>query len=269
MPATLSSPLHLALFALPLGLIIGSFLNVCIARLPKDESIVFPPSKCPSCGAPIRAYDNIPLLSYLLLRGRCRACRGPISFKYPFVEAVTGLVTALLVYKWHASPAWLAVALLSSYVLIVMSVIDFETMLISDAFSLALFLLGMGGSLVNPFFSGSWASRLASSAIGAAAGAGFIWGLALLGKQLYKKDAVGEGDIFLMGGIGALCGWEGVFTAIVMASFFGSVYGVTLLLLKRADRMSHMPFGPFLALGAVVNLYRLIRPEDFFLSLPF
>lgn len=265
----LLSPAVLVSVSLLLGLIIGSFLNVCIARLPKDESIVFPPSKCPKCGAPIKAYDNIPVLSYLLLRGRCRSCGEGISFKYPFVELVTGLVTALFVYKWHASPAWLSVSLLSVYVLIVMSVIDFETMMISDAFSLALFLLGVGGSLVNPFFEGAWTSRLATSAIGAAAGAGFIWGLALLGKQIYKKDAVGEGDIFLMGGIGALCGWEGVFTAIVMASFFGSVYGLTLLLLKRADRMSHMPFGPFLALGAVVNLYRLIRPEDFFLSLPF
>ena len=91
----------------------------------------------------------------------------------------------------------------------------------------------------------------------------------MLGKKIYKKDAVGEGDIFLMGGIGALCGWQGVLTAVVMASFFGSLYGVSLLLLKKADRMSHMPFGPFLALGAVINLYSLVRPEDFFFVLPF
>lgn len=257
------------LLALLLGLAFGSFLNVCIARLPKDESISFPPSKCPKCGAAIRFYDNIPVVSWLLLRGRCRDCREPISPRYLFVELLTGVLTALFWWKWQHSPAWLAVSLLSAYVLIVVSVIDFETMLISDAFSLALFLLGMGGSLVNPFFSGGWGARLAASAAGAAAGAGFIWGLALLGKAIYKKEAVGEGDIFLMGGIGALCGWQGVFTAVVMASFFGSVYGVSLLLLKRADRMSHMPFGPFLALGAVVNLYSLVRPEDFFFTLPF
>ncbi len=259
----------IVLGAFVFGLMIGSFLNVCIARLPKDESIVFPASRCPRCLAPIKPYDNLPLLSYLLLRGRCRSCGEPISVKYPFVELLTGLLTAAFVWKWWGNPGWLAVSLLAAYVLIVMSVIDFETMLISDAFSLALFLLGMAGSYFNPFFEGGWAARLGASAMGAAAGAGFIWFLALLGKRIYKKDAVGEGDIFLMGGIGALCGWQGVITAVIMASFFGSVYGVSLLLMKRADRMSHMPFGPFLALGAAVNLYHLLRPEDFFFVLPF
>jgi leader peptidase (prepilin peptidase)/N-methyltransferase len=259
----------IVLVAFLLGLIIGSFLNVCIARLPKDESIVFPPSRCPKCLASIKPYDNLPVLSYLLLRGRCRSCGEPISAKYPFVELLTGVVTAVFVSAWLGNPGWLAVSLLACYVLIVVSVIDFETMLISDAFSLALFVLGIAGSYFNPFFEGGWAARLASSAIGAAAGGGSIWGLALLGKVIYKKDAVGEGDIFLMGGIGALCGWQGVLTAVIMASFFGSVYGVSLLLMKRADRMSHMPFGPFLALGAVINLYHLIRPEDFFFVLPF
>ena len=259
----------LIVIAFALGLLLGSFLNVCIARLPKDESIVFPASRCPKCRAPIKFYDNIPVLSFVFLGGRCRSCKEPISYKYPFVELLTGLVTALLAYKWWGSPLWLGVSLLSAYVLIVVSVIDFETMMISDAFSLALFILGLAGSFSNPYFEGGWAERLASSGIGAASGGGFIWLLALLGKKIYRKEAVGEGDIFLMGGIGALCGWQGVFTAVVMASFFGSVYGVSLLLLKRADRMSHMPFGPFLALGAVINLYSLVRPEDFFIVLPF
>ncbi|MDO8806366.1 MAG: prepilin peptidase [Elusimicrobiota bacterium] len=255
--------------AFALGLLLGSFLNVCIARLPKDESIVFPASRCPKCLAPIKFYDNIPVLSFVFLRGRCRSCREPISFKYPFIELLTGLVTALLTYKWWGSPLWLGVSLLSAYVLIVVSVIDFETMLISDAFSLALFILGLAGSFANPYFQGGWGERLASSAIGAACGGGFIWALALVGKKIYKKDAVGEGDIFLMGGIGALCGWQGVFTAVIMASFFGTIYGVSLLLLKRAGRLSHMPFGPFLALGALINLYSLVRPEDFFITIPF
>ncbi|MBI4352108.1 MAG: prepilin peptidase [Elusimicrobia bacterium] len=255
--------------AFALGLLLGSFLNVCIARLPRDESIVFPASRCPKCLSPIKFYDNIPVLSFIVLGGRCRSCREPISYKYPFIELLTGLVTALLVYKWWGSPLWLAVSLLSAYVLIIVSVIDFETMLISDAFSLALFILGAAGSAFNPYFQGGWAARLASSAVGAASGGGFIWALAMLGKKIYKKDAVGEGDIFLMGGIGALCGWQGVVTVVVMASFFGSVYGVSLLLLKRADRMSHMPFGPFLALGALVNLYSLVKPEDLFMVLPF
>ena len=261
--------MSIVLLAFVLGLLFGSFLNVCISRLPKDESIVFPPSRCPKCLAPIKPYDNIPVLSYMLLRGRCRSCAEPISAQYPFVELLTGVLTAVFAARWWGNPGWLAVSLLAVYVLIVVSVIDFETMMINDAFSLALFVLGIGGSYFNPHLAGGWGARLAASAGGAAAGAGFIWGLALLGKKIYKKDAVGEGDIFLMGGIGALCGWQGVFTAVIMASFFGSVYGVSLLLMKRADRMSHMPFGPFLALGAVINLYHLVRPEAFFLALPF
>ncbi|HAN04750.1 MAG: hypothetical protein A2X29_02660 [Elusimicrobia bacterium GWA2_64_40] len=261
--------MSIVLLAFVLGLLFGSFLNVCISRLPKDQSIVFPPSRCPKCLEPIKPYDNIPVLSYMLLRGRCRSCAEPISAQYPFVELLTGVLTAVFAARWWGNPGWLAVSLLAVYVLIVVSVIDFETMMINDAFSLALFALGIGGSYFNPHLDGGWGARLAASAGGAAAGAGFIWGLALLGKKIYKKDAVGEGDIFLMGGIGALCGWQGVFTAVIMASFFGSVYGVSLLLLKRADRMSHMPFGPFLALGAVINLYRLVRPEAFFLALPF
>lgn len=259
----------IVLLAFCFGLILGSFLNVCIARLPKGESLLWPASRCPKCLAPIRPYDNVPLISFLFLGGRCRACEAPISVKYPAVELATGLLTALFTARFWGDPYWLAVCLPAVYVLIIVSVVDFETMMISDFFSLVLFVLGAAGSLVNPYFEGSWGERLAQSGMGAAAGAGFIWALALLGKKIYRKDAVGEGDIFLMGGIGALCGWQGVFSGIIMASFFGSVYGVALLLAKRADRMSHMPFGPFLALGAVINLYWLIRPEYFFFALPF
>jgi leader peptidase (prepilin peptidase)/N-methyltransferase len=255
--------------AFVLGLMLGSFLNVCIARLPKDESIIWPASRCPKCLVPIKFYDNIPLLSFLVLGGRCRACREPISLKYPLVELFTALATAAFAAKWHGSPAWLAAALLSVYVLIVISVVDFETMMISDAFSLALFVLGLGGSFFNPYFSGNGFARVGASLTGAVSGAGFIWLLAVLGKKIYKKDAVGDGDIFLMGAIGSLCGWQGVISGVVMASFFGSVYGLGLILLKRADRMSHMPFGPFLAAGALINLYSLVRPEAFFFTLPF
>ena len=257
------------LTAFAVGLLLGSFLNVCIARLPKDESILWPASRCPKCLAPIKFYDNVPVLSFLFLGGRCRACRAPISLKYPLVELATGLLTALFVFKWSGNPYWLAASLLAVYVLIIVSVVDFETMMISDAFSLALFVLGAAGSYFNPYFQGGWVERLAQTGMGAAAGAGCIWGLALLGKKIYQKEAVGEGDIFLMGGIGALCGWQGVLTTLIMASFFGSLYGVTLLILKRADRMSHMPFGPFLALGGIINLYSLIKPEAFFFVLPF
>ncbi len=259
----------IAAIAFCFGLIFGSFLNVCIARLPKDESLLWPASRCPKCLAPIRFYDNIPLVSFILLGGRCRSCREPISLKYPLIELLTGILTALFAVKWLGNPGWLAVSLLAVYALIVVSAVDFETMMISDLFPLILFGLGLAGSYLNPNFQGGWIVRLGQAVLGAAVGAGFIWGLAFLGKAIYKKDAVGEGDIFLMGAIGSLCGWQGVVSGVIIASFFGSVYGISLLLMKRAERMSHMPFGPFLALGALINLYALVKPECFFFVLPF
>ncbi|KAF0126939.1 MAG: leader peptidase (prepilin peptidase) / N-methyltransferase [Elusimicrobia bacterium] len=246
-----------------LGLIIGSFLNVCIARLPAGQSVVRPRSRCPSCGKLIRFYDNIPVLSFLLLGGKCRACSCRISLRYPVIEVLTGALTWLFFWKWVSSPLWMAAALLAVYVLIVIAVIDLETMLIADLFSFLLGATGLAASLVNPYFHGGAADRLLASAGGLVFGAGVIWALAWLGKKIYKMDAVGEGDIFLMGGLGALLGWQGVVSTLMMGAFFGSVYGIGLLLMKKAGRRDHMPFGPFLALGGVINLYSLVSPAWF------
>ncbi|PIS47571.1 MAG: prepilin peptidase [Elusimicrobia bacterium CG08_land_8_20_14_0_20_51_18] len=251
----------LSFFAFILGIVIGSFLNVCIYRLPDDLSIIKPGSFCPSCKKSIRWFDNIPLLSYLVLGGKCRHCRSAISFQYPAVELLSGLLTALFFYKWHGTPLWLSVSLLAAYLLIIVSAIDFRTMMISDLFSYSLAFLGLASSFVNPSFTGDWQQRIMSSVYGVMAGAGFVYGLSYLGKIIYKKEAVGEGDIFLLGAIGSLAGFYGVLTIIVTASFLGSVYGVSLILLKRADRLSYMPFGPFLAAGCVINMY---YPFDLF-----
>lgn len=246
-----------------LGLIIGSFLNVCIARVPAGQSVVRPRSRCPSCGALINFYDNIPVLSFLLLGGKCRGCRALISFRYPLIELLTAALTWFFFWKWSASPLWLAAALLSVYILIVVAVIDLETMLIADIFSFLLGGIGLAASLINPYFAGGAGERLLSSAGGLAFGAGCLWAMAWLGKKIYKMDAVGEGDIFLMAGLGALLGWQGVVSTLVMGAFFGSIYGVGLMLMKKAGRRDHMPFGPFLALGGVINLYSLVSPVWF------
>ena len=245
------------------GLMIGSFLNVCVSRLPQNLSIVMPPSRCPKCLTPIKFYDNLPVISFILLKGRCRNCSAPISFKYPVVELLTALLTAFFVSKWHASPLWLAVALAAVYVLTVVALIDLETMMIGDIFSFSLAALGLAGSFVNPYFSGTAFDRFKYFLTGGVFGAAIIWFLAALGKKIYKKDAVGEGDIFLMAAIGALTGWQGALTTLMMASFFGSAYGLTLLALKKAERLSSIPFGPFLAMGAVINLYSLVKLEYF------
>ena len=245
------------------GLVIGSFLNVCVSRLPQNISIVRPSSRCPKCLAPIKFYDNIPVIGFLSLKGRCRNCSAPISLKYPAVELLTALLTAFFISKWHANPLWLAVALAAVYILTVAALIDFETMMIGDVFSFSLAALALAGSFINPYFSGTAFDRLKYFLTGGAFGAAIIWFIAVLGKKIYKKDAVGEGDIFLMAAVGALTGWQGALTTLVMASFFGSAYGLTLIALKKAGRLSSIPFGPFLAMGAVINLYSLVKPEYF------
>jgi leader peptidase (prepilin peptidase)/N-methyltransferase len=250
-------------FVFAFGLLLGSFLNVCISRLPESLSIVKPRSRCPKCLTPINFYDNIPLLSFLFLRGRCRSCSAPIPWRYPAVELLTGIITILLFGEWRAEPLWLSAALAAAYILIVAAFIDFETMMIADVFSYGLAGLGLLAFSFNPYFEGPFLSRFLGFLGGAACGAFIIWLMAWLGKKIYKKDAVGEGDIFLMAGIGALTGWQGALSALMMASFFGSVYGVGLMLSGKAKRFDHIPFGPFLALGAVINLYHLVRPSDF------
>ena len=250
-------------FVFVFGLVVGSFLNVCISRLPENLSIIKPRSRCPRCLVPIKYYDNIPVVSFLLLRGRCRACYFQIHWRYPVVELLAGLLTLLLFLKWHGQPLWMAASLAAAYMLIAAAVMDFETMLISDIFSCGLAAVGLAACFVNPYFSGPPLSRILSAVSGAVAGAAIIWFMSLLGRKIYRKEAVGEGDILLMAGIGAMTGWEGAVSALIMSSFFGSIYGISMMLAKKARRFDSIPFGPFLAIGALINLYHLVRIQDF------
>ncbi|HOW88931.1 MAG TPA: prepilin peptidase [Elusimicrobiales bacterium] len=262
--------MHLAVpaFVLLIGLALGSFLNVCISRLPQGLSIVRPRSRCPGCLAPISFYDNIPVLSFILLRGRCRHCSAGISWRYPAVELFTGAAALALFLKWGGQPLWAAAALAASCLLIAAAVMDLETMTISDVFSVGLAAVGLLSSPVNPYFSGAVWERLLSSVGGAVFGAFIVWVMSLLGRKIYGKEAVGEGDILLLAGIGALTGWEGAVSALIMASFFGSLYGLVLMAAKRVKRLDPVPFGPFLSLGALINLYSLVTVRDFFISVP-
>lgn len=246
-------------FAAVFGLLFGSFLNVCIYRIPREKSIVWPPSSCPGCGARIKWYDNIPLFSYLWLRGKCRNCKQPISIQYPVVELLTGLLTLLFVWRLGIS-VWTFVVLAAVYALIILSVIDLEIMIIPDRFSLGLIVLGLAFAWANPNFSGVWWQKEVTSLIGAAVGLFGVLAIALLGTWMFKKEAMGGGDVKLMGGVGALIGWEGVITTIVLASFFGLVYAVFLMIFKGKKGSDAIPFGPFLSLGALINLFYLIKP---------
>ena len=247
-------------FAALFGLIIGSFLNVCIYRIPQNKSIVWPPSFCPKCGKPIKFYDNVPLISYILLWGKCRNCKAPISCQYPIVEFLTGLLTVLFVWRWGLS-AWTAVLLVAVYSLIILSVIDLELMIIPDRFSLGLIVLGLAFCWLNPNFEGSGWSPFLQGLTGAAVGFFGTLAVAVLGYFMFKKEAMGGGDVKLMGGIGAFVGWEGVITTIVFASALGLVYSLFLMIFKVKGKGDAIPFGPFLSAGALINLFYLIRPE--------
>lgn len=247
-------------FAALFGLIFGSFLNVCIYRIPREKSLAWPPSSCPGCGARIKWYDNIPVLSYLFLLGKCRSCKSPISIQYPVVELITGALTLLFVWRFGIT-VWTFAALAAVYALVVLSVIDFQFMIIPDRCSLGLIGLGLAFAWCNPAFSGAWWQKELASLLGAGVGLFGVLALALIGTWLFKKEAMGGGDVKLMGGVGALIGWEGVITTIVFASFFGLVYAVFLMIFKGKKGSDAIPFGPFLSLGALINLFYLVKPS--------
>lgn len=247
------------IFAGLFGLVFGSFFNVCIYRIPQGKSIAWPASFCPHCKTHIRWFDNIPVLSYILLLGKCRACKKPISVQYPLVELVTAILTVLFVYRYGIT-VWTFGVLLAVYFLIILSVIDLQLMIIPDRFSLGLIVLGLAFAWCNPNFTGAWWQKELWSLVGAGAGLFGVLAIALLGTWIFKKEAMGGGDVKLMAGVGAFVGWQGVITTVIFGSFFGLVYAVFLMIFKGKKGSDAIPFGPFLSLGALINLWTLITP---------
>ena len=230
------------------GAIVGSFLNVCISRLPKEESIVWPGSRCPYCKKPIKAYDNIPIISYILLKGRCRECHAPISTQYPLVEGGTALSSLFLITKFGPSLSYLVYfAFIAS--LITVTVIDLYHQIIPDAISLPGIGVGLLASLVIPqvtFFN---------SLIGILLGGGSLFLVATVYQWLFKREGMGGGDVKLLAMIGAFLGWKSVILTILLGSLIGSITGIIIMILKGKDFKYAIPFGPFLSLGAVISLF--------------
>ena len=230
------------------GLIFGSFLNVVIHRLPKEESLVTPRSRCPACQTPIRAWDNIPLVSFTLLRGRCRTCQHPISWRYPLVEALTGALFVLTVMRFGVTLGTVFLLIFLSG-LVAASFIDLDHQIIPNAITLPGIPLG----LLAGFLAGE--PPLLDRLIGSLAGAGFLYLVLLYGGVLYGQEAMGEGDLNLIALIGAFVGWRGVIVTILVGCIVGSAVGLALIALSRIGRREHIPFGPFLSLGGVVALF--------------
>jgi leader peptidase (prepilin peptidase)/N-methyltransferase len=235
------------LIAFIVGAMLGSFLNVCIHRVPAGESVAHPPSHCPKCGVPISYRDNIPLVSYALLRGRCRACGGAISARYPAVEALTGVMLVVLLYRFGLSPA-LGVYTALVAALIVVSFIDLDEQIIPDVISLPGIVLGL---VVSALGQGP---RLFDSIIGVLVGGGILYAVAVGYRVLTGREGMGGGDIKLLAMIGAFLGWRGVLVTLIIGSFTGAVVGISLIVARRTQSRIPIPFGPFLALGAVCAL---------------
>ncbi len=233
----------LALAAGVLGLLLGSFLNVCILRLPQNESVVHPPSRCPRCGAGIAWYDNIPVLSWLLLRGRCRRCGEGVSVQYPLIELATGLIWAGMVYRYGLGLEALRGAFLFT-ILLGIGMTDARHYLIPDEFSLGGFGLGLLFSLPGGV------AGIGGALLGAAVGFTVLWLVGTAGKWMFKEDAMGGGDIKMMAMVGAYVGWQGVLLTIFLGALLGTIVFVPLAVLGRKRLV---PFGVFLALGAAAT----------------
>ena len=235
------------------GSCLGSFLNVCIYRLPREQSVVRSRSRCPSCKRTIVWYDNIPLLSFLLLGAKCRRCKAKISWRYPLVEALTGVATVAVLHRFGVTPAGLAYVAFV-YALIAASFVDLEFQIIPDEISVGGLVVGVILSGLVPALHGTnvWWLGLARSVLGLLAGGGILYVTAVVGDFIFKKESMGGGDIKLLAMAGSALGWKLVLVTFFTAPILALIPGLFVLLFKR----SHViPYGPFLSLGLVASLF--------------
>lgn len=230
------------------GACLGSFANVVIYRLPQGKSVVLPGSHCYSCQAPIRWYDNIPLVSWLLLRGKCRQCGARFSFRYFFVELLMATLFTLAYFYFGLS--WnLVEALLFLFGLVCCTFIDFDHMILPDEFTLSGIVIGLLGAWLNP------QRELLDAFVGVLIGGGFLWAMAYLYYVFTRQDGMGGGDIKLLAWIGAVLGWKAVPFVIMASAIIGSVIGLILARKQKQGLKTMIPFGPYLALGAVLYMF--------------
>jgi len=236
------------LLATLFGLIWGSFVNVLIHRLPRDESVVFPPSACPKCKKPIAPYDNIPVLSYLLLWGRCRQCKAPISIRYPLVELMVG-AASLIAYLRHGFGVEYGVEFAFVAAMLALVFIDYDHRILPNVITLPGTLIGL---LLAPIRE---PITVTQALAGAALGAGLLYGVAEVYFRVRKIEGLGMGDVKMMAMVGAFVGWKGVLLTIFFGSLLGSLVGVALMATRGKDLKTALPFGTFLGVAAVGTLY--------------
>lgn len=238
------------------GSMAGSFFNVLIYRMPREEKIGLSRSRCPHCRKTIRWYDNIPFLSYVVLRGKCRDCGKLISFRYFVVELLTAVMLCVIWWRF-GTPFLTSIYFIFVSFLIIGSFIDLEFFIIPDAITLGGLAVGLLLSAVYPGMLGAkiWWHGLLKSLLGAAAGGGILFLIAIAGEVVLKKEAMGMGDVKLLAMMGSFIGWQLALFTIFIASLLGTIVGVILIMLSKITIKGKIPFGPYLAVGAVISLF--------------
>lgn len=256
-----------AFFSTWFGACVGSFLNVCIYRIPRDESVVTPRSHCPHCNALIPWHLNIPVVSWLCLRGKCASCKGPISFRYALVELLAAMLFLAVFMKWAAPAAMHMLPIAHPLVipvywlllagLILGTFVDFEHFIIPDSVTIGGMVAGPILSALVPALHGKaiWWEGLTTSLIGLAVGFGLLNAVAWIGTKAFKKEAMGFGDVKLMGAIGAFLGWKAVLFTVFVSSLLGSVSGLLLIAFGGVKLQSRIPFGPYISAAALIWVF--------------
>lgn len=248
------------IFSILLGLALGSFFNVCIFRIPLKRSIISPPSSCPHCHNRIRFYDNIPVLSFILLRGKCRYCHDRISWHYPVVEALTALLSFALFIKYNLSYQYIIFLIFLS-ALVVIAFVDLYHRIIPDVISLPGILAGFIVTFILSHIS--WYDSM----VGALAGGGSLFLIAIIYERLTGKEGMGFGDVKLLAMIGAWMGWRALPFVVLISSLTGAVIGVIFLWVSGKGFRFKIPFGPFLSFGTILYFFFGLELENWYFGL--
>jgi len=245
-------------FIFILGTVVGSFLNVCIHRLPRGESVIYPASHCPQCGQRLRGLELVPVIGYFLLGGKCRYCRKPISFRYPLVEFITGalLVGVALGFSPSSFPLEFFFYMIFSVFMIIVFFTDLEQQVIPDSINITGIILGLGFNFIKGmFFQKGAINVFLSSLFGMLIGYVLLYLIAKFGKLWFKKEVMGEGDLYLAAFLGAYLGWQGVLLSIFLAYLLAGAISLVLLVLGKIKMGGYLPFGPALVAGGIITLF--------------
>lgn len=267
-PLSFMPPWSLYLIAGIIGAILGSFANVCIYRIPRDESVIWPGSHCPHCGHRITPWENIPLLSYLILRGRCRECHRRISLAYPALELVSVLLSLFTWWYFQAPIAFLVYFCLLIMPLLIASVIDLKHYILPDSITLPGIVIGVAVHVLLEG-RGDGLAHLIDSGLGILIGGGTLFLVAMAYEKIKKQEGLGGGDVKLIAMLGAFFGWRAAILILLMSSLLGSIVGLFLIIALRKNMKYAIPFGPFLAASGITYLFVGERLIDWYLGLFF